>query len=80
MIIIKLNMNLRYFIELVIYLIIFPVVGSVAGYVFYLVYEFIGNEPSDFHLKLFVVMWGVFGFLAGIYGVYLLIKFRKQLK
>lgn len=74
----KLDMSSKYYWILFIYLIIFPSAGGVVGYIFYFMYELIGNAASDFHLKLFIFVWFLFGLLAGIYGIYLLNKIKKR--
>ncbi len=61
-------MNSKYYLAQFTYLIIVPIVGGVTGYVFYVVYLFLGNDVSMFHLKLFVVVWFLFGLFSGIYA------------
>jgi len=70
-------MDIKYYRALFIYLIIFPIAGCIIGYVFYFIYELIGNYPSEFHFKIFVFVWFFFGLIAGVYGIFILNKMRK---
>jgi hypothetical protein len=67
-------MNRRTALVVFLYLIVFPAIGALVGYVFYVVAKLLGRNVGEEELYLFVVVWT--GFFA-CWGVTALIKLLK---
>lgn len=67
-------------IYLLIYMIGFPALGILFGFVFFKIFDSINGPLQEFAFWISIIAWGGFGFIAGCYGMYFFIKVEKLRK
>ena len=67
-------------IYLLIYVIGFPALGILFGFVFYKIFDIINGPLSELAFWISIIGWGGFGIFAGCYGMYFFIKIEKLRK
>ncbi len=69
----------KYF-YLTLYLVVFPALGSVVGYVFFLIARLIGNPVGRTEMEIFISVWALFFLCAGIVGARYILKIDRLKK
>jgi len=62
---------------LIIYLVCVPLFGLLFGFIFFSLFDYINGPLNEIALEISLIVWGVSGLIAGIYGAFMFLKIDK---